>query len=202
MSYTDQPADVLEALAEVGVVPLEQPDVSLEPSDRYSTPPWLVALVAELFGGIDCDPFADPTSSVVARQQIDARRGGNGYRDTWHGRTALVNGAYSGKMPQRTADRCHQQFLRGHQIFNICPAAIGSTYWDRSVWPVAAAVVCLGRVAFPAGVDVYNKKGELVCPAGVALGGNRTEIAGVYSGPDVLRVRRIFEHRGRVVVPS
>ncbi len=198
--------DLADALGPTRALKLApHPDVSLKASDRYSTPPWLVELVTQLLapgGSIDCDPFSDPTSTVQASQHIDARQGGNGYVDLWQGRTALVNAGYSGKLPQRTAARVREQFLRGHQMVNVCPAAVGSAYWERDVWPVASAVAFLGRVAFPAGVDVFTDAGELVCGAGIAQGGNRTEIAGVYSGPDVLLFKRLFEHRGHVVVPS
>ncbi len=203
MTFVTATDDMIEALADVGCVPIESSEtVSLKASDRYSTPPWLASLIAEGLRGIDCDPFSDPTSSVEASHHIDARLGGDGYVDTWEGESALVNASYSAKFPQLTAERCYEQFLRGHRIFNVCIASIGSNYWDRWVWPVASAVVCLGRLSFPAGVDVFDKKGKLVCPAGKAQSGNRSEIAAVYSGPDVHRVRRLFEHRGRVIVPS
>jgi len=147
-------------------------DVSLASTDRYSTPEWLCELIRLALGGtIDCDPFADPTSPVQAHHYIDARRGGNGYRDQWPGYRALVNAGYGGKLPQLTAARCREQWLRGFELVNVCPAAVGSKYWERDVWPCASAVAFLGRVAFPAGVDVYNRKGEFVCAAGVAQSG-------------------------------
>jgi hypothetical protein len=137
---------------------------------------------------------------VQAEHYIDVRRGGNGYRDSWPGRTAHVNAAYSGQMPQRTAAICAERFLAGWEIVNVCPAAVGSAYWRRDVWPFASAIAFLGRLAFPAGVDVHDSRGRLVCAAGKAANGNRTEIAAVYQGPHTLRFRRLLEPHGHVEV--
>ena len=204
-----RPARVLEQLADVGVHPVEPPPISSKPSDRYATPQWIVDLVGAFWrrDGIDLDPFWDPTSTVPARHKFNARRGQNAYTRVWPGRTAYVNGPYSGQFPQHTAAAV-RRFLgragergvpRGREAINVCPAAVGSTYWKRDVWPVTNAVAWLGRVAFPAGVDVFDDDGRLVCPAGVAQNGNRTEIAAVYSGRFPHVFAEVLESSGKVV---
>ena len=67
--------------------PIDAPDdVSLQPSDRYLTPSWITDKIRLVHpGGIDLDPFHDPHGSTGAKLMIDAREGGNAYRDPWPG---------------------------------------------------------------------------------------------------------------------
>lgn len=179
--------------------PIDGP--SLKASDRYLTPRWVLDLVAAFWPlGIDLDPFHDPKSHVQARARIDVRAGGDANVDPWPGVTAWVNGPYSGRLPQATAKRCAWARVTGHDVLNLCPAAPGSDYWAAHVWPFAAAIAWMGRLAFEAAVDVHDAKGRLVCAAGKALGGNRTEIALVYYGDEPDRFRSVFSRRAAVTL--
>ncbi|MEM6988887.1 MAG: DNA N-6-adenine-methyltransferase [Myxococcota bacterium] len=192
--YLDEDQSALPAESEADTV-------STKASDRYCTPDWWLALLYEFWpGGVDCDAFADSESSVVARHYIDARKGGNAYVDDWPGRRVFAQGPYSGRFPALTAARCALMHDRGKEIVSLCPAAVGSNYWRSHVWPTATAIAWMGRMAFPAGVDVHAKDGRLVCAAGKAQGGNRTEIAAVYQGPDWERYRRVFSAAAAVTV--
>ena len=184
--------------------PIDAPDdVSLQPSDRYLTPSWITDKIRLVHpGGIDLDPFHDPHGSTGAKLMIDAREGGNAYRDPWPGVVVFANGPYSGRYPQRTAERCAWARAQGKQVWNLCPAAVGSDYWRRLVWPWATAIVWLGRLGFAPAVDVHANDGRLVCPAGKAQGGNRTEIAMVAAVDCPERVRDVFSDRAHVTVIS
>lgn len=179
--------------------------ISLKPSDRYCTPDWWLALLSEFWpSGIDVDPFWDPESQVRARICIDARDGGDAYESEWPGKRILVQAPYSGRFPTLTAARCAGMYdgLAGREIVNLCPAAAGSCYWRRHVWPTASAVAWMGRMAFPAAVDIHATDGRLICAAGKAQSGNRTEISAVYQGHDHERFRRVFSQRAHVTVQS
>lgn len=167
--------------------------------DCYLTPFWIVDLCNLLWDDIDLDPFHHPKSVVGARRVIDERIGGDAYRDGWVGRSALVNGPYSGSYSEETAKRCVSQRLStGIESVNICPAAPGSVYWKRWIWPHAAGIAWLGRVAFVPGEDIMED-GVVVHSAGSkAKGGNRTEIAAVYLGADGARFARCFSRRAVV----
>lgn len=102
-------------------------------------------------------------------------------------RTSLVNGPYSADNPKRTARRVAQYASKDREILNLCPAAPGSRYWRRHIWARANAIAWLGRLAFVAGRDMFDKKGNLIAKAGELLTGNRTEIAMVYTGADPYR---------------
>lgn len=177
-------------------------DVSLEASDCYITPRWVVELVECCEPeGIDLDPFHHPRTHVRARHRIDARGGGNAYVDPWPGLVVFANGPYSKRYPQSTARRCAWARARGQRVWNLGPAAPGSDYWARYVWPWASAIVWLGRLGFEAGEDVYNKKGELVCRQGHTSNQNRTEIAMAYAGDDPDLVRSVFGRFAEVTIP-
>lgn len=171
-------------------------------SDCWTSPPDQVALVHKFFGGPpDFDPFHDPASIVGAKITGDVRKGWDAYRDDWlklrtpdmdpglslPPRTVYVNGPYSADNPKRTARRIAQYAADDREILNLCPAAPGSLYWRRHIWARTNAIAWLGRLAFVAGRDMFDKKGKLIAKAGELLTGNRTEIAMVYTGADPYR---------------
>lgn len=186
-------------------------------SNCWTTPPDQVALVHGFFGDVpDFDPFHDPASIIGARVAMDVRNGWDAYRDDWNGirvpdgpvvkvpprdgdivdvtiyserpwRTSLVNAPYSSDNPKRTARRVAQYASKDREILNLCPAAPGSRYWRRHIWARANAIAWLGRLAFVAGRDMFDKKGNPIAKAGELLTGNRTEIAMVYTGADPYR---------------
>jgi len=180
--------------------------IETKASDRYLTPQHIRDLVELVWGDVpDLDPFHDPEGGEWAREAFDIREGDDAYLRAWfpEGNTVWVNGPYSGKHPAKTAERIAREVSTtpGIRILNLCPAAIGSDYWARYVWPRAQSVACLGRLAFVAAVDMYDSKGRLVCPAGKAANGNRTEIALVnYSAQDDRAFRQIFSRAGYPVL--
>lgn len=169
------------------------------PTDCWLTTPDLIDLHNALWpGGIGIDPFHDPKSMIGAHTTLDIRRGQDAYALDWweiadlaalgvvgaSRRRALVNGPYSGDHPARTAERIATMLDSGAgaEVTNLCPAAPGSAYWSRWVWPRYAAIAWLGRWAFVAGRDLHNEKtGRIVAREGERVSGNRTEIALVYS---------------------
>lgn len=167
-------------------------------SDCYMTPSVVLDLAYALWPeGVSLDPFFDPESKVIAALGLNVRAGGDGW-SVWpvplvHGRrpTAFVNGPYSGDKPMRNARAVAENLERYPEVLNLCPAAIGSKYWARYVHPYCASVAALGRLAFPAGRDMYDKDGKLICKKGEAKGGNRTEIALVYYGQRVDQFERL-----------
>lgn len=177
------------------------PGASDKSTDRYLTPQWVLDCIAAIWPlGIDLDPFHDPRSHVVARHRIDIRQGGNAYADPWPGVRTFANGPYSGQYPQHTAKRCGWKRAQGDEVISLCPAAPGSAYWSRWVWPWATSIVWLGRLPFEAATDIYAKDGRLICKAGQTLKQNRTEIALVCSVDDPHLVRRVFARHAHVSI--
>jgi hypothetical protein len=173
----------------------------VSPRDCYLTPPWLVDLGQEVLGPIDEDPFHHPRSLWRARNVIDERKGGDAYRDLWRGKAAGVNGPYSGDYPARTAARCLEMYrLTGIESINICPAAVGSIYWRKHVWPFAAGIAWLGRVGFIPGEDIYDDEGQLIEAAGSEpKNQNRFEIAAIHIGRKGAYFNKVFSKRFAVV---
>jgi hypothetical protein len=179
----------------------------LRDSDRYLTPPHIRELVEDVWGDApDFDPFYDPAGPAWAYAGLDAREGADAYRDPWAAEpddTVFANGPYSGRHPALTAKRIAHEITSGaaRRVLSLCPAAIGSAYWSRYVWPHAYSVACLGRLPFVAAVDQRDKQGRLVCAAGEAANGNRTEIALVcYSERDDRAFAQVFARAGYPVV--
>ena len=166
-------------------------------SDRYLTHGAPLDVLSALWpDGADLDPFHDPArSGQLGRRVFDLRAGEDAYALDWGGAgdRVWVNGPYSGANPQRTAERCARFSLRGVEILNLCPAAPGATYWKRYIWPNADAIAWCGRLAFEPAVDMLAKDGRIVAKAGEVKGGNRTEIALVYFGPEGSRFKTICE---------
>lgn len=160
-------------------------------SDRYLTTGKPIRVLRVMWPeGADLDPFHDPArGDQLGRQVLDLRLGEDAYALDWGGAgtRVWVNGPYSRGNPKRTAERVAMFAARGLEILNLCPAAPGSAYWIEHVWPSASAVGWCGRETFRAAVDMHDASGRLVCKAGEEQGGNRTEIALVYHGPDVDR---------------
>ena len=179
---------------------------SLKASNRYLTPGWVLDLVRCVWPkGIDLDPFHDPKSNVGAHSFISIHDGDDAYATPWEDGnrteyTIFANGPYSGKNPQRTAECCALAESRGDEVMNLCPAAPGSDYWAKHVWPRASAIAWMGRLAFEAAIDMHAGDGRLICKAGKASNGNRTEIALVYSGCQPRLFQRVFSPRAYVTV--
>lgn len=170
--------------------------MSLKESDRYLTPSWIFDAEAEYWpmGRADLDPFWDPEGPADrATTRFDIRQGEDAYKRhdvASRCRTAHINGPYSADHPSRTANLVYdwQRSAPHFESVNVCPAAVGSEYWRRWVWPLhrmrhAGGLVIgwAGRLGFEAAVDIHNGKGDLVCPKGITQKGNRTEIAIVAS---------------------
>lgn len=168
-------------------------------SDRYLTTGKPLRVLRLMWpDGADLDPFHDPARpDPLGRRLYDLRLGDDAYALSWGGagERVWVNGPYSQGNPGRTAARCDLHAALGVEILNLCPAAPGSVYWIEHVWPSVSAVAWCGRETFRAGVDMHDKDGRLICAAGEEKGGNRTEIALLYYGPDVER----FLHVSQVV---
>lgn len=167
-------------------------------SDRYLTHGAPLDVMAMLWPrGADLDPFHDPARKgpPLGRTVFDLRHGQDAYALDWGGAGTRVwaNGPYSGGNPRRTAERVALYALEGLEIMNLCPAAPGSDYWKRFVWPTMNAIAWCGRLAFEAAVDMTNRDGELVCKKGEVKGGNRTEIALCYAGHEPERFKSICE---------
>lgn len=160
------------------------------PSDCYLTVGAPLEIMAALWPrGADLDPFHDPRrkGASLGRTTFDLRRGEDAYTLPWvQPNVARVwcNGPYSGRNPGRTAKACARWRSEGLEILNLCPAAPGSDYWKRYVWPWATAIAWCGRLAFQAAVDMPDKTGAVRVKAGTVAGGNRTEISLVHMGDD------------------
>jgi hypothetical protein len=172
----------------------------LDPQNRYLTNDEIMNAVARMWKEIDLDPFWDPEQSWSANYVFDARRGEDAYAIDWTSPLdrlpvrALVNGPYSAaaKTAERIAGQLRVYGRHALHVISICPAAPGSDYWRRHVWPYASAVAWLGRAAFPAAVDIVDGAGSLVCAAGEIKTGNRTEIAALYYGSEAPLFRDAF----------
>lgn len=161
----------------------DRPAPLLKDSDRYLTHGPLLELLESMWPGCaDLDPFHDPDGPRLAHETCDIRKGQDGYECPWHGRV-YVNGPYS--QASRTAQHIAYQIAEGRvtEVISVCPAAVGSNYWARWVWPHVAAVAFAGRLPFKAAVDICDKAGKVITPAGTVANGNRTEIAVCYYGP-------------------
>jgi len=177
----------------------------LKVTDRYLTPPHIMERARLIWPeGVGLDPFHEEGSYVHARSVIDVRSGGDAYFDAWPtstcSRTAFVNGPYSSTNPAKTAELCAKRRRQGWEIMNLCPGPSGGIYWRDWILPWSSAVALLGRLAFPAGVDIVNDDGVVLCEKGEAKGGNRTEIALVYQGDDPQRFRRVFSQIAPVLL--
>lgn len=171
-------------------------EAKLKDSDRYLTHGPMLDLLQSMWpSGADLDPFHDPAGPRLATSVYDIRKGEDAYVLPWIGRT-YVNGPYS--VASRTAEHIVRELDTGEvsEVISVCPAAVGSAYWRRWVWPHADAVAFAGRLAFAAAVDQVDAGGRVTVPAGVALGGNRTEIAVCYYGPNVRRFRDLASTTG------
>lgn len=170
----------------------------LKDSDRYLTSEWLMDKVRDFTAQrVGVDYFHEEGSHVDPAFGVNVREGEDGYNPidtdlllTVYGIDVGVcvhwlNGGYSGKLPQKTARlaaRIRASYPMAH-VLNLCPAAPGSNYWRRHVWPHVTAIAWMGRLGFEAAVDQFDKTGRLVCKKGETRNGNRTEIALCYSGP-------------------
>lgn len=88
----------------------------------------------------------------------------------------FLNGPYSGRHPARTAELAHRLTRAGLDVVNLCPAALGSEYFARYVWPLDPVVAHMGRYGFEAG-RTYDHH-----VAGVREKCNRHDIAAVATG--------------------
>jgi hypothetical protein len=111
--------------------------VNLKDSDRYFTPRWLVDLVIEQFGVIDCDPCSDPLSAISATHRFDAREGVDGLVKPWVGR-CFVNPPYSNVQPWVL--RAVQHAAAGGEVVMLINASTDTTYWQSYVFD--HATVC------------------------------------------------------------
>ncbi len=168
-------------------------------SDCYITPKEEAARLHRMLGGpVGLDVFHDPQSLLEAAVALDVRKGWDAYGGTpWEilcppdNQSIHANGPYSKGNPKRTAEIIHAMVVdRGWkgEVFNLTPCAPGSKYWRDYIWPVADAVVWLGRMSFVAGRDLPNAKQGEVC------NGNRAEVALIYTGR---RVHYVSESWGR-----
>lgn len=175
------------------------------PTDRYMTTSDLLDAISDVWPeGIDLDPFHDPSSIVDAVHTLDVRRGEDAYRAPWsevlrtkigerpsvQPWTVFANGPYSSDNPAKTAAACARALRDGCRVMSLCPAAPGSEYWRRFVWPWATAIAWLGRWSFVAGTDIPDKSGRVIARKGDRVHGNRTEIAMLHLGP--VREARAF----------
>lgn len=177
-------------------------------TDRYMTPPNIIDLIDAFWPqGVELDPFHDPSPYclVKAAHRFDLRAGQDAYAEAWRGEGRLlalrtfVNGPYSGDHPQRTCRAITLHTRLAHpsaEVLNLCPAAPGSAYWKRWVWPNASAIAWLGRLSFVAGVDIPGKDGKRSAVAGTLVHGNRTEIALVYHGRHAERFGHLLQSDG------
>lgn len=163
-------------------------------NDEWLSPPSAARLVSVLWGGADVDPFGHPDQNVAARtvmgRHLDPDYDAYEFElRTVRGRTWWLQGPYSGKNPARTA-AMHAELARlGRSVLNLTPAAAGSSYWKKHLWPNIDAVAWLGRLSFVAGCDVMNDDGTVRYEKGDLVKGNRTEIALLYTGPVAWRFR-------------
>lgn len=170
-----------------------------KPKDCWVTPPGQLELIDLLWPeGIDLDPFWDPEGLVKTREHFDIRKGEDAYAETWgdYGTHVFANGPYSGGHPVKTALRCALFGSRQRHILSLCPAAPGSNYWKRWVWPRVNAIAWLGRLSFIAGRDLYDGNGKLTHKQGELVHGNRTEIAMNYQGPEAHTFTELWKGAG------
>lgn len=170
-----------------------------KPKDCWITPRGQLDLIDLMWPeGIDLDPFWDPEGLVKASEGFDIRKGDDAYQMVWadYGSQVFANGPYSGSQPAKTAKHCARFGAMGRQILSLCPAAPGSNYWKKWVWPRVSAIAWLGRLSFIAGRDIHDGKGTLVHKQGTLVHGNRTEIAMNYQGPEVHTFQELWKGAG------
>jgi DNA N-6-adenine-methyltransferase (Dam) len=146
----------------------------------WRTPPEIVALVRDVFGGtIDLDPC----SPAVPEQMIAATNySGGGLDPGWTGRV-YVNPPF-GALADWTA-KAAREARQGAEIVFLLPARTDTAYWHEHVATAQAVCFLRGRLRFVGA--------PAACPFPTAL---------AYWGPRPWEFHRVFSPRGMVVVPS
>ena len=155
-------------------------------SDRYFTSEEILSLVAQQWPeGIDCDPCWDSESIVQAGTRYDIREGQDGLILPWHGKVFL-NPPYSA--PEVWLQRAVQHAHGGGEVLALVPAAVGSAYWRRLVWPYSRVCALSPRPKF-------QRPAALGSPRSAA----QVDHAVVYWGPDRARFRETWCARGYIL---
>ena len=148
----------------------------------YNTPPDLVAVVREFFGGtIDLDPCSNPTSVVGATRELMLDRGEDGLQVAWTGKV-FVNPPFG-----RGAEawvRKAERYCGVVEVVMLLPVDTSTRLWQDIILPGFAAVCFLrGRPKF------LGAKTGIPKPC-----------AFLYYGADEDRFRDVFGKIGRCLV--
>lgn len=151
----------------------------------WCTPKWLVDLVRRVFGGIiGLDPCSNAQSIVHAADEWFR----NGLDFPWAG-NVYVNPPYGRGIAKwiQKAVRERQSRFGARAVIMLIPAAVGTKFWHKWVWPYAHAICFLkGRVRFE-GAETGAPMDTAVVYFGDKAGGDKFS--------------EVFKDVGRIVRP-